>query len=197
MEQPERKILFDERGLRPGTAYEKGQWEKIATHSATEIKGFFGEYKFLSNFWPAKVFLDGEEYSTTENAYQAAKYESGSKAREHLRSCTPREAIVFVRDYPEGQATEEEWNSRKLQVMKDLLVQKFDKDLNPENFDTLLQTGSKYLEETNYWEDTYWGVHKTDMSEKGVGENNLGKLLMEIRDTIRTEVTESFSAKEA
>lgn len=184
METPPRKILFDERGLQPGTAYEKGQWEKIATHSATEIKGFFGEYKFLSNFWPTTVFLEGDEYATTENAYQAAKYESGSRAREYLRTCTPREAIVFVRDHSEGQATEEEWNSRKLQVMKDLLVQKFDKDLNPGNFDTLLQTGNKYLEETNYWEDIYWGVHKTNVSEEGIGENNLGKLLMEIRDTM-------------
>ena len=182
MEQSERKILFDEQGLKPGTPYEKGQWQQISTHSATEIKGFFGEYKFLSNFWPAKVFLDGEEYATTENAYQAAKYPK--ELREYLRTCTPREAIVFVRDNPEGQATEAEWNTRKLQVMKDLLIQKFDKALNPENHNKLMQTGNKYLEETNYWGDVYWGVNKSDMNEEGIGENNLGKLLMEIRSNM-------------
>lgn len=174
------KILFDEQGLKPGTPYEKGQWEKIATHNKKEIKGFFGEYRFLSNFWLAKVFLDGEEYQTTENAYQAAKYEKG--LRDYLKNCTPKEAIVFVRENPIGQYSLEEWNNIKLQTMKDLLIQKFDKDLNPENYQKLKETGDKYLEEANYWEDKYWGVHKTDASEEGAGENNLGKLLMEIRN---------------
>lgn len=174
------KILFDERGLKPGTAFEKGQWHEIATHSDTEIKGFFGEYRFLSNFWPAKVFLDGEEYATSENAYQAAKYKKES--RTFLKSCTPKEAIAFVRENaPDGQS-EEDWNAKKFEVMRNLLVQKFDKNLNPENYEKLKATGKKYLEETNYWEDVYWGVHKTAKDEVGTGENNLGKILMEVRE---------------
>ena len=41
---------------------------------------------------------------------------------------------------------------------------------------TLLQeTQNKYLEETNHWNDTFWGVCN------GIGENMLGKILMEIR----------------
>jgi hypothetical protein len=41
---------------------------------------------------------------------------------------------------------------------------------------TLLQeTQNKYLEETNHWNDTFWGVCN------GIGENRLGKILMEIR----------------
>lgn len=64
--------------------------------------------------------------------------------------------------------------------MASLVTQKFDKALNPELYQKLQNTGNKYLEETNYWEDTYWGVHKTEAKEEGVGENNLGKLLMKI-----------------
>lgn len=37
------------------------------------IKEFQGEYRWLSNFWPARVVLDGVEYPTVENAYQASK----------------------------------------------------------------------------------------------------------------------------
>ena len=177
------KILFDEQGLKPGTSFEKGQWRKIASHNEKEIKGFFGEFRFLSNFWPAKVMFDGEEYGATENAYQAAKYKKESRGP--LKSCSPKEAIIFVRDNPPDGQSSQEWDSMKLGIMRDLLLQKFDKDANPENYEKLIATGDRYLEETNYWDDTFWGVNKSDVSEPGVGENNLGKLLMEIRGGLR------------
>ena len=37
------------------------------------IEKFFNEYRFLSNFYPCIVLLDGVEYPSIENAYQAAK----------------------------------------------------------------------------------------------------------------------------
>ncbi|MBK9336371.1 MAG: NADAR family protein [Lewinellaceae bacterium] len=45
----------------------------------------------------------------------------------------------------------------------------------------LLETGDANLQEGNTWSDTFWGV---DL-ETGAGENNLGKLLMEIREHLR------------
>lgn len=36
------------------------------------ITGFFGEYRYMSNFWYAKVRLDSTIYPTVEHAYQAA-----------------------------------------------------------------------------------------------------------------------------
>ena len=179
MEKPERKILYDEQGLKPGSEFKKEQWKAIASHNDNEIKGFFGEYRFLSNFWPAKVSLDGEEYNSTENAYQAAKYKK--EKREFFKKCSPKEAVLFVRDHFIEEHTIEEWGKAKLEIMKNLLLQKFDKNLYPENYKKLLETGDRYLEETNYWGDTFWGVNKSDLNEEGVGENNLGKLLMDIR----------------
>ena len=179
MEKPERKILYDEQGLKPGSEFKKEQWKAIASHNDNEIKGFFGEYRFLSNFWPAKVSLDGEEYNSTENAYQAAKYKK--EKREFFKKCSPKEAVLFVRDHFIEEHTIEEWGKAKLEIMKNLLLQKFDKNLNTENYKKLLETGDRYLEETNYWGDTFWGVYKSDLNEEGVGENNLGKLLMDIR----------------
>lgn len=33
----------------------------------------------------------------------------------------------------------------------------------------------------------FWGVNKSDAKEEGIGENNLGKLLMEIRNNLMKE----------
>ena len=62
--------------------------------------------------------------------------------------------------------------------MKNLISQKFDKNLNPENYQKLLDTKDKHLEEMNWWEDLYWGTNK-----EGVGKNMLGKILMEVRES--------------
>lgn len=47
----------------------------------------------------------------------------------------------------------------------------------------LLATGTRYLEETNTWGDTYWGVCE------GKGLNMLGKTLMQVRDELRRRYT--------
>ena len=66
-----------------------------------------------------------------------------------------------------------DWEEVKISIMKSCLEAKFkDNDL----MEMLKSTAPKYLEETNNWGDKFWGV------ENGVGENMLGKLLMEIRD---------------
>jgi ribA/ribD-fused uncharacterized protein len=174
-----KKVLFDEQGLKTGTLYSKGQWKEIASHTSTEIKGFFGDYRFLSNFWPAKVFLDNLEFSCVENAYQAAKYQKVN--REYFVTCTPKEAIIFVMENPIEESFVKKWDLEKVEVMKRLLLQKFNQSLNPELYEKLQETENKYLEETNYWGDTFWGVSKSNNKEDGVGGNNLGKLLMEIR----------------
>ncbi len=178
----QKRILFDEQGLQKGTPYIPGQWKEIAVHDDVAVKGFFGEYRFLSNFWPAKVFIDDEEFPCVENAYQAAKYKSD--VREYFKTCTAKEAIIFVNDNPLSYDEIKAWDAKKLEVMEKLLQNKFDKEINPELAKLLISTGNKFLEETNYWGDTYWGVHKTNKEEGGAGENNLGKLLMKIRSEL-------------
>lgn len=60
--------------------------------------------------------------------------------------------------------------------MKDLVFQKFK---NEELKIKLLQTGNEELIEGNTWGDKFWGICN------GVGENNLGKILMEIRQFLK------------
>ena len=60
--------------------------------------------------------------------------------------------------------------------MEDFLRQKFtDSDLK----EKLLATGDAELIEGNHWGDVIWGVCN------GIGENNLGKLLMNIRNDLK------------
>lgn len=76
--------------------------------------------------------------------------------------------------------TPEEWNSRKYDVMSIILMDKFYRNVKLR--DLLISTGDKYLEEKNWWSDSDWGVD----SETGIGKNNLGKILMKVREFWKT-----------
>lgn len=167
------KKLFNEVGL-SGAEYRKGQWEEIAVHNEKEIRGFFGPYRFLSNFWPARVILDGVVYGSVEVAFQASKWKPEN--REYFLTCTNKESIDHNRKNNPNLYTAEGWDAIKIEVMCGLVKQKFDKALNPDNHAKLMETGDKFLEEKNWWGDDFWGVVLS-----GEGQNNLGKILMEVR----------------
>ena len=160
--------------------YEPGGWRDMPeiVHSDREIKGFFGEYRWLSNFGKATIVLDGTEYDSVEKAYQAAKWPV--EQRDFFTSKVKNEDVVqFNRQNQPTKYAADEWDAIKKNVMRFCLEQKFSHDQNPENAAKLASTGEQYLEETNWWNDTYWGKNL-----QGEGENNLGKLLMEIRGNL-------------
>lgn len=159
-----------------GESYQPGDWRKVheIVHDETTIRGFFGDYRWLSNFSNATVMLDRVEYQSTERAYQASKWKP--EDRSFFAGCTNRQSVAFNRENQPNGYTQEEWDAIKLSVMQFLLEQKFDPLLNPEPAQKLQQTGARYIEETNWWNDTFWGKNLA-----GEGENNLGKLLMKMR----------------
>ena len=63
--------------------------------------------------------------------------------------------------------------------MKGIVFDKFYRTYNIRNL--LLETKDKYLEETNHWHDNFYG---TCICKKcnNQGQNNLGKILMKIRE---------------
>ena len=71
----------------------------------------------------------------------------------------------------------EDWEEVKYKVMYDIVLDKFMR--NRKLGDLLIETGDKYLEETNHWSDKIWGVCD------GVGKNWLGKILMDVRTQIK------------
>jgi N-glycosidase YbiA len=135
------------------------------------IDHFDGNYRFLSNFHPVKVVFEGDEYPSVENAYQAAKTLIPSE-RYAIRLATPGAAKRLGKRV----RLRSQWNELKLSIMLNLLDQKFK---NPELRHLLLETKDVELIEGNEWGDTFWGVCK------GLGQNHLGRLLMQIREEIR------------
>lgn len=141
---------------------------RIVVHTDTVVKGFFGDYRWLSNFHPCKVVYRGLEFSSSESAYQSAK-QSDPYIISLFQKMSGFEAKKASKNYP----VPANWNSIKNHVMYDILSDKFTR--NPDVRQQLIETGEKYLEETNYWNDTHFGVCN------GVGKNHLGEILMKIR----------------
>lgn len=137
------------------------------------ITEFGGLNSFMSNFAHAQVMLDGVVYQTVEHAYQAAKIVDLAN-RECIRSA-PTPGVAKRR----GQKVtiRPDWEFIKISVMRYLLYQKFE---SPDMKRQLLDTGDTYLQEGNVWGDNYWGIYERR------GYNVLGKLLMEVRVSLRS-----------
>lgn len=182
MHEKTSKQLYSEVTLPGGELYKPGGWRDMPeiVQSADVIKGFFGEYRWLSNFGKAVVSLDGIEYGTVELAYQAAKWHP--EDRHYFSTCTNQESITYNREHEPNKYSPDEWDASKVDVMQFLLEQKFDPELNPDNYQKLVGTEQAYLEETNWWNDTFWGKNLA-----GDGQNTLGELLMHIRTNLELQ----------
>lgn len=153
----------------------------------TDILTFKKEpYQWLSNMQYVKIEYDGIIYPSIENFYQAMKYGKSAVVfldhtpqRQHIRTylskLKPHESKKFSREHDMSNGRFED---NKFKIMLFALQQKF----NQEPFKTLLlNTGDCHIEEGNWWGDHFWGV---DIKTRQ-GENNLGKLIMQVRSELR------------
>lgn len=138
------------------------------------IRGFFGNYRWLSNFWPATVLVHGISFPTVEHAYVYSKVELSEDELEEMLLGTPGQAKAIGRMKP----LRPDFDSVKVEIMLGLLRKKFS-DTNADLKQRLIDTGDAELVEVNNWHDTFWGVNL-----QGVGLNNLGKSLMAVRTEI-------------
>lgn len=146
------------------------------------IETFTRDYEFLSNFYPSEITYDGILYPTVEHAYQAAKSTDISIRQKIAGAPTPGEAKKLGRSV----VLRKDWEHIKEYVMQRLLAAKFNRETHPELVWKLLKTGQAELIEGNWWHDRYWGKCRCAI-HKGVGNNRLGELLMELRAKIRDE----------
>jgi ribA/ribD-fused uncharacterized protein len=149
-----------------------GKERDYIVHDESQIKGFFGEYRFLSNFELGDVIYEGIKYPSSENAYQAAK-SLDLEIRNQFVNISPNESKKLGRKID----VREDWEEVKYGIMYQIVLDKFSR--NYELGDLLIETGDKYLEETNHWKDKVWGVCDD------VGKNWLGKILMDVRTQIK------------
>ena len=136
------------------------------------IDSFHGEYAFLSNYYDSPIFYDGILYPTVEHAFQAAKTTVFIQRIIIANKKTPGQAKCAGRKV----TLRDNWDDINLYIMKELIILKF---TNPKLKSALLNTKDAELIERNTWNDTYWGICN------GIGENHLGKILMEVREMLR------------
>ena len=143
--------------------------------SIKQIKCFKNNYYFLSNFFPCFVEYEGLIYPSAECAYQAAKT-TNQIIRKYF---TIMDNSMEARKWGNQIELREDWNTIRYEIMNTILHSKFSA---PYLKELLLSTKDAYLEEGNAHGDKYWGT------VKGIGENNLGKLLMNLRGELNEDI---------
>jgi predicted NAD-dependent protein-ADP-ribosyltransferase YbiA (DUF1768 family) len=166
-------ILYNDPKYQPEKI--NGLYEYVVQNNE-RICGFFGEVGFFLSNGKKCSIRDPQDpliiYPYSENAYQASKFED-IEIRKQFVNIDFKTAIKLA--YYHRALIQKKWEDIKLTEMNRVLRQKF---RDPKLQAKLIETGSKYLEETNHWKDVFWGVCY------GVGENKLGKILMNIRDEV-------------
>lgn len=148
--------------------------------SDKEIINFYsttGDYGCFSNFSRHHIFLKEKIWKTSEHYFQAQKF-AGTEFEEKVRQApTPMESANLGRNrkFP----LRPDWETVKDDIMREALRAKFtqNKDLKK----ILLETGDARLVEHTA-NDNYWGD-----GGDGSGQNMLGKLLMELREELKSE----------
>jgi len=142
------------------------------------ITRFKNEFDFLSNFHACRVVHGDLLFKSAESAYQAAK-STDFKERILISNMEAKEA----KKYGQSIALRPDWDAVKLGVMRDILFSKF--QVNGYLWDKLAATGDAVLIEGNRWHDQFWGDCICPRCKDTPGENHLGRILMELRDTYR------------
>ena len=149
------------------------------------------ENKELSNFFEVDFEMDGVKFKSAEHAFQyakAKKFGDETMAEKILKAKSAQSAKAFGKKV--ANFKEPEWTADKEDLMRKIIRAKFRS--NPEITKTLLDTGDRLLAEANP-RDRYWGIGTSAETEKAktpakwVGENRLGKILMEVREELRAE----------
>lgn len=136
-----------------------------------EIDRFKDEYEYLNNSYPVSITWEGMTYLSAENAFQA------SKSRE-------KKVRRLFTDYPVDSAKQkggaltayEGWEKEKVMIMEEILRRKFEQ--HPDLAEKLAATENAVLIAGNNGKDQFWGIDLYSWQ----GENQLGKLLMKVRE---------------
>jgi ribA/ribD-fused uncharacterized protein len=153
------------------------------------IDNFEGRWSFLSNFYPCEIKYQGIKYPSVEHYYVAMKINTYQII--DGKQYTLDDARELIAKIPTaGQVKRlgrnklqlrSDWEDVKLSIMEGGLRQKYAKDPLRQ---MLLDTGDAILIEGNFWHDNFFGSC-TCPKCGNKGQNNLGKLLMQIRDEMK------------
>jgi N-glycosidase YbiA len=127
----------------------------------------------FSNYEPSPIVLDGSSYATVEHWYQSRRPTEADERSRVAAAETPEEAKVLSHA---ARSPRSDWDRVKLGVMYRGLLAKFRQhhDLGA----LLLETGERGIHENGT--DAFWTI------ADGAGADWLGRLLMTVRDQLRT-----------
>jgi nicotinate (nicotinamide) nucleotide adenylyltransferase len=152
-----------------------GVWDLFKEYTPADfpdsINRFKGEYDFLSNRYPCHIVWEGLKFRSAEAAFQASKCKD-EKERKVFAGCSTDKAVLKGKNltpYPG-------WEEAQTSIMESILQAKFEQ--NPALMRKLAETGNRVLLNGNNKQETFWGIDLYSW----IGENHLGRIIMNIRD---------------
>ena len=165
-----------------------------ADYSRNRIEFYNLEAPFyeFTNFYPCRnLIIDNINWKTSEHYFQASKF-AGTPYFNCVNTLpSPRDAFKFSRERDIQKWIHPNWHSIKLTVMRHVLMEKFSQDETL--LKILLRTGNAQLVEHTK-NDRFWGD-----GGDGSGENQLGRLLVHVRDQLREffpEITPQYNPQQ-
>jgi ribA/ribD-fused uncharacterized protein len=161
--------------------------EAVLFHAAGEDKGPF---RTFSNMAEYPIQIEDKRYPTVEHYFQAEK----------AREFNDKEMLEKILETPSAKAVKalgkkvknfvkEKWDHERLDIMKRGVRAKFVQ--HPELQKQLLETGTKQIGDADA-RDLYWGIgtsentEKSKNPEKWKGQNQLGKIMMSLREEFKS-----------
>lgn len=142
---------------------------------------FKDEYSFLSNFYPCDIPYGDKVFPSSEHFFMSFKNES----KEWKDKCASKEYTCGqIKRLGRKVELVEDWENIKYSVMFFVVNFKFSR--NNDLKYKLLATGNQNLVEGNYHNDKIWGICLK--SSPNVGENYLGRILMDVRTRLQNEI---------
>jgi len=134
------------------------------------------EYGVFSNFARYPVFLKGKRWPTSEHYFQAQKFADTEHEEAVRLANSPKEAAQMGRE--KNRPLRSDWEIVKEEVMREVVWAKFTQHAELKKI--LLATNDAVLVEHTK-NDNEWGD-----GGDGSGKNKLGKVLMAVREQLRT-----------
>jgi ribA/ribD-fused uncharacterized protein len=144
------------------------------------IYQFTANYIFLSNFYKTDIIYNDLKYSSSEHAFQHQKNLIDDDYRE---LCLSNAHPAIIKKESKNVKLIDDWDNKKLHIMKEIIKIKFS---NKELKSLLIKTGNSNIQEGNFHGDKFWGVCLK--FSPNIGENHLGRILMEVREFYKKEI---------
>ena len=148
-----------------------------------KTKELYGELSNMAGGFP--LVIDGVRIATTEALYQASRFPHLPQAqREIIGQHSPMTAKMKSKPYRSN--TRPDWDSVRFKIMRWCLRVKLAQHY--EEFGRILRsTKDRQIVEQSR-KDDYWGAKLQQDDETLIGQNVLGRLLMELRERLSLDI---------